>query len=83
MILLLIILSVSPVKDFRYAQGLFYDEFYDLAEVELTRFLEKYPNSVYSPDASILLLNSFNLQGSYEKAIQRAPKFLLKYPQKK
>ncbi len=83
MLLLMIILTLSPDKDFRYAQGLFYDGLYDLAEVELTQFLEKYPNSIYSSNACILLLNSLNLQGSFEKTVERAPGLLSKYPQEK
>ncbi len=83
MMLLFVILSLSPVKDFRYARGLFNDGLYDLAEVELSHFLERYPNSIYSPEASILLLNSLNQQGSFEKTIQRARRLLSKYPGKK
>lgn len=78
-----IILSISPVKDFVYARGLFEDGLYDLAEIELIRFLDKYPNSVYSPKVSVLLLQSLNLQEAYKRTAGQARVLLKKYPQKK
>jgi len=83
MMILFIILSLSPVKDFRYAKGLFDDGLYDLAEVELTGFLEQYPNSIYSPEASVLLLKSLNFQENFKRTIQRSNEFMRKYPQRK
>ncbi len=83
MAILLIILSLSPIKDFRYAKGLFSDGLYDLAETELTDFLNKYPNSIYAPDASVLLVKSLNKQESFKKSIVRCRQFISKYPEKK
>jgi tetratricopeptide (TPR) repeat protein len=80
---LFLILSLTPVKDFKYAKGLFEDGFYDLAETELVDFINNYPNSIYAPEASVLLVQSLNLQGSSEKAIIKCKEFLFKYPSKK
>jgi tetratricopeptide (TPR) repeat protein len=81
--LLLILLSLNPAKDFKYAKGLFEDGLYDLAETELIDFLNNYPNSIYAPEASVLLVRSLNGQGSFEKTIVKCKEFLFKYPSKK
>jgi tetratricopeptide (TPR) repeat protein len=81
--LLLLILSLNPVKEFKYAKGLFEDGFYDLAETELIDFVNNYPNSIYAPEASLLLVQALNKQGSFEKAIVKCKEFVFKYPSKK
>ena len=81
--LLLLILSLNPVKEFKYAKGLFEDGFYDLAETELVDFVNNYPNSIYAPEASLLLVKTLNQQGSFEKAIVKCKEFVFKYPSKK
>ncbi len=81
--LLLLILSLNPVKEFKYAKGLFEDGFYDLAETEFIDFVNNYPNSIYAPEASFLLVKALNQQGSFEKAIVKCKEFLFKYPSKK
>jgi tetratricopeptide (TPR) repeat protein len=83
MTLLLLVLSLNPVKDFKYAKGLFEDRLYDLAETELVDFISNYPNSIYAPEASVLLVKSLTLQGSSEKTIIKCKEFLFKYPSKK
>jgi len=79
----LLILSLNPVKEFKYAKGLFEDGFYDLAETELIDFVNNYPNSIYAPEASVLLVKTLNQQGSFEKAIVKCKEFVFKYPSKK
>ena len=80
---LLLLLSLNPVKDFKYAKGLFEDGFYDLAETELVDFVNNYPNSIYAPEASVLLVKALNQQGNFEKAIVKCKEFVFKYPSKK
>ncbi len=80
---LLLLLSLNPVKEFKYAKGLFEDGFYDLAETELVDFVNNYPNSIYAPEASLLLVQALNQQGSFEKAIVKCKEFVFKYPSKK
>lgn len=80
---LLLLLSLNPVKEFKYAKGLFEDGFHDLAETELVDFINNYPNSIYAPEASVLLVKTLNKQGSFEKAIVKCKEFVFKYPSKK
>ena len=83
MIFLLLILSLNPVDEFKYAKGLYEDGLYDLAETELIDFVNNYPNSIYAPEASIILVKTLNYQGSFEKAIAKCKEFVFKYPSKK
>ncbi len=80
---LFLVLSLTPVKDFKYAKGLFEDGFYDLAETEFVDFISNYPNSIYAPEAAVLLVKSLNMQGSSEKAIIKSKEFIFKYPSQK
>ncbi len=80
---LLLMLALNPVKEFKYAKGLFNDGLYDLAETELVDFINNYPNSIYAPEASVLLVKALNQQGSFEKAIVKSKEFVFKYPSKK
>jgi len=80
---LFLMLSLTPVKEFKYAKGLFNDGLYDLAETELVDFINNYPNSIYAPEASVLLVKALNQQGSFEKAIVKSKEFVFKYPSKK
>jgi len=80
---LFLMLSLTPVKEFKYAKGLFNDGLYDLAEGELVDFMNNYPNSIYAPEASVLLVKALNQQGSFEKAIVKSKEFVFKYPSKK
>ncbi len=83
MIFLLLILSINPVKEFKYAKGLYDDGLYELAESELIDFLNNYPNSIYSPEVSVMLVKTLNKQGNFEKAIVKCKDFVFKYPSKK
>ncbi len=80
---LLLILSLNPVDEFKYAKGLFEDGLYDLAETELIDFVNNYSNSIYAPEASIMLVKTLNKQGCFEKAIVKCKEFVFKYPSKK
>jgi tetratricopeptide (TPR) repeat protein len=80
---LLLILSLNPVNEFKYAKGLFEDGLYDLAETELIDFVNNYPKSIYATEASVLLVKTLNQQGSFEKAIVKCKEFVFKYPSKK
>lgn len=80
---LLLLLSLNPVNEFKYAKGLFEDGLYDLAETELVDFINNYPNSIFAPEASVMLVKTLNQQGSFEKAIVKCKEFVFKYPSKK
>jgi len=80
---LLLMLALNPVKEFKYAQGLFEDGLYDLAEPELIDFMNNYSNSIYAPEASVLLVKALNKLGSFEKATVKCKEFVFKYPSKK
>ncbi len=80
---LLLILSLNPLNEFKYAKGLFEDGLYDLAETELVDFINNYPNSIFAPEASVMLVKTLNQQGSFEKAIVKCKEFVFKYPSKK
>ncbi|MEO0293869.1 MAG: tetratricopeptide repeat protein [candidate division WOR-3 bacterium] len=81
--ILFLILSLTPTEDFRYAKGLFEDGFYDIAETELTDFLNNYPNSVFAPEASLLLLKSLFKQEKFKESVVKCKEFIFKYPSKK
>jgi len=80
---LLLMLALNPVKEFKYAKGLFEDGLYDLAEPELIDFMNNYSNSIYAPEASVLLVKTLNKQGSFEKATVKCKEFVFKYPSQK
>lgn len=80
---ILLMLALTPVKEFKYAKGLFDDGLYDLAETELTDFINNYSNSIYAPEASVLLIKALNKQGKFEKTIVSSKNLLFKYPSKK
>jgi tetratricopeptide (TPR) repeat protein len=80
---LLLILSLNPVIECKYAKGLFEDGLYDLAETELVDFINNYPNSIFASEASVMLVKTLNKQGSFEKSIVKCREFVFKYPSKK
>jgi tetratricopeptide (TPR) repeat protein len=80
---LLLMLALNPVKEFKYAKGLFEDGLYDLAETELIDFINNYSTSIYAPEASVLLVKTLNELGHFEKATVKCKEFVFKYPSQK
>jgi tetratricopeptide (TPR) repeat protein len=80
---ILLILALNPVKEFKYAKGLFEDGLYDLAKPELIDFINNYSNSIYAPEASLLLIKTLNNLGNFEEATVKCKEFVFKYPSQK
>lgn len=71
-LLILLIFSISlfadQADDLRFAVGLYRDQNYDLAEVELKKFLTNYTNSSVKIDVKFLLANIYLTRQEYKSA---------------
>ncbi len=81
--MIIFLLFLNPIDDFKVAKGLFNDGMYEIAEKELKNFLINYKESEYAKEAAVLYLKSLYAQGKYDVLINDSKKMLLEYPEKK
>ena len=61
-------LFASEIDDFKFSLGLYSDANYNLARIELQKFIEKYPDSRFIHDAEFLLANIYLKEEKYTSA---------------
>lgn len=80
MIFLLLILATGETDEFKYARGLYEDKLYDMATGAFSNFLNRYPDSKFAPNSSIMMLSSMNKEEDFEEVCNRARTLLSRYP---
>ncbi|MBW6515241.1 MAG: tetratricopeptide repeat protein [Candidatus Cloacimonetes bacterium] len=68
LILGIAVIYSGELDDFRFALGLYSDQNYSLAKVELQKFLNQYPDSNFIENARFLLANIYLKERSYQQA---------------
>ncbi len=81
LIVLIGVLTASETEDFKFCLGLYSDNHFQLAELELENFIMRYHESIYVPDARYLLANIFLLDEEYDKSKQIFQDLLIKNQQ--
>jgi tol-pal system protein YbgF len=72
--------GIAEEQDYAFGYGLYKDGMYQLAYQELANFVEKYPNSLRSAEASFLIAECAFRLGKYTEASQRYDAFIRNYP---
>ncbi|MFO7891647.1 MAG: outer membrane protein assembly factor BamD, partial [bacterium] len=66
--------------DFNYGKELYDDHLYDLASIQFSEFLQKYPSSPQIPTASFLLAESYFASNKISEAKESYIKFIINFP---
>jgi TolA-binding protein len=79
--LLLVAATAEEVRSYRAGRAALEDRIYDVAERNLTEFIQKFPNSDRANDAHLLLAQAQFFQGKWQAAVQTTEAALSKWPE--
>jgi len=70
----------NEMSDFNYGKELYDDRLYDLASLQFSDFIQKYPSSPHIAQASFLLAESYFFAQKTTKAKEAYIKYIIHYP---